>query len=158
MTSSRSASTGDCPSSSSAEANATREPRASAAPTSVPPERPSNGQQVGALPALRDEHPQQLLLLLQLEEHVARHQRELGPEITERRDGAADLAHRFEPGQLAIDARDEHLFLGAEVVEQAARAGREPRRAFDLRHRRGAITPLAEQPHGLVEQPLPRRT
>ena len=169
MTSSRSASTGACPRSSSADAKATSEPRASAAATSVPPdrassERPSHdlldgaGEQVRTLSGLGDQDPQQFLLLLELEEDIARDQRELGPQIAERRDGAADLAHRLEARHVPIDAGDKHRLLASEVVKEAARARREPGRALDLGDGRGVVPALAEEAHGLVEQALPGRT
>jgi hypothetical protein len=110
------------------------------------------------LAALRDEHAEQLLLLLELEEDVAGHQGELGPEVPERRDGASDQAHRLEPGELALDPGDEHGLLRAEVVEEAARTRGQAGRPLDLRHRRGVVAAVAEQTHGLVEQALAGRS
>ena len=52
----------------------------------------------------------------------------------------------------------EHGLLGAEVVEEAARARREAGGPLDLGHRRGVVTALAEQPHGLVEQAVTSRS
>jgi hypothetical protein len=58
---------------------------------------------------------------------------------------------------MALDPGDEHRLLGLEVMEEASGAGSQAGRPLDLRHRRRVVAPLAEQPHGLVEQALTGR-
>jgi len=105
------------------------------------------GQQVGALTPFGDENSKQLLLLLELEEDVARYQRELGAYVAERWDGAADLAYRFEPRKVALDpgAGRGGLFHHFRTKEAVLVAGIERHLRGSKRYARSARHPTARR-------------
>ena len=82
----------------------------------------------------------------------------LGPRVAERGYRPPDVAYCLQAGQLPLDTGNQHCFLVAEVVEEPARTGSQAGGALDLRHRRGVVAAIAEQPHRLVEQAVASRS
>jgi len=94
---------------------------------------------------------------VELSQHEARHNGELGPKVNQGRQHITDIPERLEPGQMPLDTSAEDRFLGREVVVHPSCSRGQPRSSLDLGDACPSVAAFAEQTHRLVDDAVASR-